>query len=92
MIIGPRAVDYTIGLVRDPSIWPIVRLVTCAMRGSRRPSTAACKGCGPLVYIFVELGALQMSHTTSVGGYEDGLLGLVLPSRVRRSGSIFRCL
>ena len=30
MIIGPRAVDCTVVLIRDPCIWPIVRLISCA--------------------------------------------------------------
>ena len=53
MIIGPRAVDCTIGLVRDPGIWPIVRLlVTCALHKSSRQFAAACKGRGSLVFVF----------------------------------------
>ena len=89
MIIGLRAVDCTVGLVRDHGIWPIVRLITCALRRSIRQFVAARKGGGSLVYVFGEPGAFRMSHTIGVGDYRGGLPGLVLPFVVRRSGSIF---
>ena len=89
MIIGPRAVDCIVGLVRDPSIWPIVRLVTCAlMHKSSRQFAAACKGRGSLVLVFGEPGAFRSSHTIVVGDYGGGLPVLVLSFGIRRSGSI----
>ena len=63
MIIGPRAVEFTVVLVRDPGMWPIVRLISCARRSSNRHIAAACKASGPLGYVFGGLGALRMSHT-----------------------------
>ena len=78
MIIGPRAVDCTVGLVRDPSIWPIARLVTCALHRSIRQFTAAGKGRGSLVFVFGEPGAFRSSHTIVVGDYGGGLPVLVL--------------
>ena len=78
MIIGPRAVDCTIELVRDLGIWPIVRLVTCALHRSSRQFVAACKRRGSLVFVFGEPGAFWTSHTTVVGDYGGGLLVLVL--------------
>ena len=90
VIISPRAVDCTIVLVRDPGIWPIVRLISCAWRSSIRQFAAACKGCGSLGYVFGGLGALRMFHTIGVGGYGGRLHGLVLPFLVRRSVNIFR--
>ena len=90
MIIGPRAVDCTVGLVLDHGIWPVVRLVACALHKSNRQFAAACKGVGSLMFGFGEPGAFWMSHTTVVGDYEGGLLDLVLPFVIRRSGSILR--
>ena len=78
VIIGPRAVDCTVGLVRAPSIWPIVRLVTCALHRSSRQFVAACKGRGYLVFVFGEPGAFRTSHTIVVGDYGGGLPVLVL--------------
>ncbi len=92
MIIGPRAVDCNVGLVLDPGIWPIVRLVTCALHKSSRQFAAACKRVGSLVFGFGEPGAFRMSHTIVVGVYEGGLPVLVLPFVTRRSGSILRYL
>ncbi len=92
MIIGPRAVDRTIGLVLDPGIWPIVRIVTCALHRSSRHFAAACKGVGSVVFGFGESGAFRMSHTIVVGDYEGGLPVLVLPFVNRRSCSILRYL
>ena len=92
VIIGPRAVECTIGLVLDPSIWPIVRLVTCALHKSIRQFAAACKGVGSLVFGFGEPGPFRMSHTIVVGDYEGGLPILVLPFVIRRSGRILRYL
>ncbi len=92
MIIGPRTVDCAVGLVRKPGIWPIVRLITCALRRFIRQFVAACKGVGPLVYVFGEPWAFRMSHTIGVGDYGGGLHGLLLPFVVRRSDSIFRYL
>jgi len=90
VIIGPRAVDYIVGLVRDPSKWPIVRLITCALHRFIRQFIAACKGVGPLVYGFGEPGAFMMFHTIGVGDYGGGLHGLVMPIVVHLSDSIFR--
>ena len=92
MIIGPRAVDCNVGLVLDPGIWPIVRLVTCALHKSSRQFAAACKRVRSLVFGFGEPGAFRMSHTIVVGVYEGGLPVLVLPFVTRRSGSILRYL
>ena len=92
MVIGPRAVDCTVGLVRDPSICPTVRFITCALRRSIRQIVAACKGGGSLVYVFGEPGAFRMSHTIGGGDYGGGLSSMVLPFVIRRSGSIFRYL
>ena len=49
VVIGPRAVDCIVGLVRDLGIWPIGRLITCALHMSIRLFVAMCKGIGPLV-------------------------------------------
>jgi hypothetical protein len=51
-MIDPRAVDYTIGLVRNSGIWPRVMLISCVLRRSSRPFVAACKGVGPLGFVF----------------------------------------
>jgi hypothetical protein len=56
VIIGPRAVDYTVGLVRDLGIWLIVRSIPCALHMTSRRFDAACKGGGSLVYVFGEPG------------------------------------
>jgi hypothetical protein len=92
VIIGPRAVDCAVGLVRDPGIWPIVRLVTCTLHMSSRQFAAACKGGGSLVFVFGEPGAFRMTHTIVVGDYGGGLPVLVLSFVIRRSGSILRYL
>jgi len=92
VIIGPRAVDCTVGLVRDPGIWPIVRLITCALHRSNRQFVAACKGGGSLVCVFGEPWAFRMPHTIDVGDYGGGLPVLVLSFVIHRSGSILRYL
>ena len=92
MIIGPRAVECTVGLVRDLGIWPIVRLIPCALHMTNRQFDAACKGGGSLVCVFGELGAFWMPHTIDVGDYGGGLRVLVLPFRIHRSDSILRYL
>ena len=52
VIIGPRVVDCNVGLVRDPGIWPIVRLIPCALHKTIRRFDAACnKGGGSLVCV-----------------------------------------
>ena len=78
MIIGPRAGECTVGLVRDPGIWPIVRVVTCALHRSNRQFAAACKGRGSLVFMFGEPGAFRSSHTIVVGDYGGRLHVLVM--------------
>ena len=72
MRIGPRAVDCTRGLVRYPSIWPIVKLISCALRRSSHRFVSVCVGVGPLGFVFKGLGAFPMSHTIGVGDYEGG--------------------
>ena len=91
-IIGPRAVDCTIGLVRDPGIWPIVRLITYALHMSSRRFLAACKGGRPLVRVFGEPGAYRIPHTIGVVDYGGGLPVQVLPFVIHRSDSILRYL
>ncbi len=78
MIIGPRAVDCDVGLVRDPGIWPIVRIVTCALHRFSHQFVAACKGRGSLVFVFGEPGAFRTFHTIVVGDCGGGLPVLVL--------------
>ena len=92
MIIGPRAVDCTVGLIRDSGIWPIMRLVTCALRRSIDQFVAACKGGGSLLCVLGGPEAFRMSHTIDVGDYGGELPGLVLSFVTRRSGSILRYL
>ena len=64
----------------------------CALHRSIRHFVAACKGGGPLVYVFGGPWAFLMSHTIGVGDYGVGLHSLVLPFVVRRSDSNFRYL
>ena len=92
MIIGPHAVDCTVGLVLYPGIWPILRLATCTLHMSSRQFAAACKGVGSLVFGFGEPGIFRMSHTIVVGDYGGGLNVRVLPFVIHRSGSILRYL
>ena len=72
MIAGPRAVDCTGGLVRYPGIWPIVKLVLCALRRSNRQFVSVCERVGPLGFVFGGPGAFSMSHTIGVGDYGGG--------------------
>ncbi len=89
MIIGPRTVDCTLGLVRDTGIWPRVMLISYALRKSNRKFVAVCKRVGPLGFVFGGPGAFLMSHTIGVSDYGGGLPVLVLPFVVRRGVSIF---
>ena len=89
MIIGPRAVDCTLGLVRDTIIWPRVMCISYALRKFNRQFVAVCKRVGPLGFVIGGPGAFLMSHTIGVSDYGGGLLVLVLPFVVRRSDSIF---
>ncbi len=67
MIIVQRAVDCIVGLVRDTSILPKGRLISCVLRSSNRQSATVCKGGGLLGYYFVVLEALGIAHTIGIG-------------------------
>ncbi len=52
VIIGSRAVDCTRGLVCYPNIWPIVKLISCALRRSNHQLVSVYVGVGPLGFVF----------------------------------------
>ena len=89
MIIGPRAVDCTIGLARGLGIWPRVMLISYALGRSSGQFVAVCKGVGLIGFMFEGPRACPKSHTIGVSDYGGGSPVLVLPFVVRRSADFF---
>jgi hypothetical protein len=89
VIIGPRAVDCTVGLVRYPGIWPRGMLVSYAYCMSIRQFVSVGKKVGLMGFVFGGPGAFPMSHTIGVSDCVCVLPISVLPFVVRRSDSIY---